>query len=286
MSLTLSQMMKRFGDLPTLPVVATQVSELINDPHSSSEQIADLLKKDQTLTAKVLKLANSSYYSIPGGVSDVQRALNYLGFNTLSQLVLSVSVVGLFKEKAETKFSFSEFWKHALGVAVGTEVLAKRNGKIKPQEAFTCGLLHDVGKLVLYTLEPGLFAQVVATAKDRSSTFIEVETEMRIPTHVELGEAVVKNWKFPSVISLAIKHHHDEWKSLSRLPEAHRGMVQAVWIANQFALRQRIGNSADYSGGKLESFMYNQLGINENQVPEIEEEIAGSLDKAGAFLNA
>ncbi|MCM0606881.1 MAG: HDOD domain-containing protein [Xanthomonadaceae bacterium] len=279
-------MLARFTDLPTLPIVATQVSEMINDPHASSEEIADLLKKDQSLTAKILKLANSSYYSIPGGVTDIHKALTYLGFNTLSQLVLSVSVVGLFKEKGEVKFSFSDFWKHALGVAVTAEVLAKHSGKLKPEVAFTCGLLHDVGKLVLYTLEPGLFSQTVAQAKEQSLSFIEVEKAMDLPTHVELGEAAVKLWKFPNVIGLAIKHHHDEYKSLAQLPESHRMMCQVVWISNQYCVTQKIGNSADYSGGTLEPFMYNKIGINTEQLPDISDEIRVSLDKAGAFLNA
>ena len=286
MSITLKSMLDRFTDLPTLPLVATQVSELINDPHSSTDQISELLKKDQALTAKILKLANSSYYSIPGGVTDIQKALTYLGFNTLSQLVLSVSVVGLFKEKGDVKFSFSEFWKHALGVAVASEVLATHTKKIKPEVAFTCGILHDVGKLVLYTLEPGLFGQAVAQAKEQSLSFIEVERALGLPTHVDLGEAAVKLWKFPNVISLAIKHHHDSFKEVSLLPESHRLMCQVVWIANQYCVSKKIGNSADYSTGQIEAFMYNKIGIDSSKIEEIDGEISNSLDKAGAFLNA
>lgn len=286
MSISLKEMLSRFTDLPTLPIVATQVSEMINDPTSSTDEIADLLRKDQALTAKILKLANSSYYSIPGGVTDIHKALTYLGFNTLSQLVLSVSVVGLFKEQAEVKFSFGEFWKHALGVAVTSEVLAKRTGKLKPEVAFTCGLLHDVGKLVLYTLEPGLFSQAVTQAKEKFMSFIAVEEAMNLPTHVDLGEAAVKLWKFPNVIALAIKHHHDPFKSLELLPESHRLMCQVIWIANQYCVAKKIGNSADYSGGQIEPFMYNKIGIHNDRVSEIDEEISLSLDKAGAFLNA
>jgi len=284
--ITLQSMMNRFGDLPTLPVVATQVSELINDPNSSTGQIADLLKKDQALTAKVLKLANSSYYSIPGGVSDVNKALTYLGFNTLSQLVLSVSVVGLFKDRGDSSFSFSEFWKHALGVAVAAEALSKRVPKLKPQEAFTCGLLHDVGKLVLYTLEPVIFAQAINLSQERQCSMLDTELSLQVPTHVELGEAVVKQWKFPSVIGLAIHHHHDSWVAVNKLPDHQRSMVQVVWFANQMALHRHTGHSGDYSGGQYNTLMYNQLGIPEKDIEALEAEIVDNLDKAGAFLHA
>ena len=87
-----SELLAKLQDIPTLPVVAMKVNELINDPNSSSADIAEVLKKDQVLTAKILRLVNSSYYAIPGGVADVQRALAFLGFNTLAQLVLSLSV--------------------------------------------------------------------------------------------------------------------------------------------------------------------------------------------------
>src|SRR6202000_2400807 len=95
-------------------LVATKVNELINDPDSSSADIAGVLKQDQVLTAKVLRLVNSSYYAIPGGVADVQRALAFLGFNTLAQLVLSLSVFSLFSTFDGEDFSMLEFWRHAL----------------------------------------------------------------------------------------------------------------------------------------------------------------------------
>src|SRR5271170_1134879 len=109
-----SELLAKLQDIPTLPVVAMKVNELINDPNSSSADIAAVLKKDQVLTAKVLRLVKSSYYSIPGGVADVQRALAFLGFNTLAQLVLSLSIFSVFKRNGKGEFSMLDFWKHAL----------------------------------------------------------------------------------------------------------------------------------------------------------------------------
>src|ERR1700744_4449063 len=113
-----SELLAKLNDIPTLPVVAMKVNELINDPNSSSADIADVLKKDQVLTAKILRLVNSSYYAIPGGVADVQRALAFLGFNTLAQLVLSLSVFSVFTDLGSDKLLMLDFWKHALGTGV------------------------------------------------------------------------------------------------------------------------------------------------------------------------
>src|SRR5438270_11481500 len=145
-----SEMIEKLQDIPTLPIVAMKVNELINDPTSSSSDIADVLKKDQVLTAKILRLVNSSYYAIPGGVADVQRALAFLGFNTLAQLVLGLSVFSFFTDFENEEFSMMDFWRHAIATGVCSEILAKRLKMPKPEEAFTCGLLHDVGKLVLH----------------------------------------------------------------------------------------------------------------------------------------
>src|SRR5688500_17523001 len=100
-----SELLAKLQDIPTLPVVAMKVNELINDPTSSSGDIAEVLKKDQVLTAKILRLVNSSYYAIPGGVADVQRALAFLGFNTLAQLVLGLSVFSMFQMTEDEDFS-------------------------------------------------------------------------------------------------------------------------------------------------------------------------------------
>src|ERR1700744_5093593 len=113
-----SDLLSKLHDIPTLPVVAMKVNELINDPNSSSSDIAEVLKKDQVLTAKILRLVNSSYYAIPGGVEDVECALAFLGFNTLAQLVLSLSVFSLFKTLGSDKLLMLDFWKHALGTGV------------------------------------------------------------------------------------------------------------------------------------------------------------------------
>ena len=90
--INLDLILNRVDKLPTLPTVAHEVGNLVNDPDASSRDIADLIKQDQSLTARVLALVNSAYYSVPGGIADVQRAISYLGFNTVYQLVLTISI--------------------------------------------------------------------------------------------------------------------------------------------------------------------------------------------------
>lgn len=278
--------LEKLNDIPTLPVVATRVTELINDPNSSSGDIADVLKKDQVLTAKVLKLINSPYYGIPGEVTDVKRALAYLGFNTLAQLVLSISVISVFKENNNTKFSLQGFWKHALGTAVASEVIAKKTGYPKPEECFTCGLLHDIGKIVLLKIAPDEFMRVVQAAEREKISFADAERKLEIPTHGYLGEYIADKWRLPMVIRVAVRYHHTDVAGMETLLDSMKRVVQIVSLANQIVVKENIGYSGDASGGLVGSALLEPLGLVDADVKPIVERVSKEFDNASAFLRS
>lgn len=281
-----TDLLAKLQDIKTLPVVAMRVNELINDPNSSSADIAEVLKKDQVLTAKILRLVNSSYYAIPGGVSDVQRALAFLGFNTLAQLVLSLSVFSLFSEIAEQDFTMMDFWKHALGTAVCSEILAKRLKFKRPEEAFTCGLLHDIGKLVLHEVDPDRLVQIIGESTRRSCSFVEVERERDLPGHSYLGEVIAARWGLPQVIRLAIRYHHQDVTQMDSVLASAKPVIQVVRLANQICVRNQIGKSGDCSSGEILPDMLKPLGIKPEEIPLIEEQLKKDIERAGAFLSA
>lgn len=279
-------MLAKLQDIRTLPLVAIRVNELINDPNSSSSDIAEVLKKDQVLTAKILRLVNSSYYAIPGGVADVQRALAFLGFNTLAQLVLSLSVFSVFSADDTTEFSMLQFWRHALGTAVCSELLARRLKIPRPEEAFTCGLLHDIGKLVLHEVDaPRLLAIVAETARD-STSFLDVEKKLDLPGHSYLGEVIATKWGLPQVIRLAIRYHHFDVSKMDSILASAKPMIQIVRLANTICVRNGIGNSGDCSKAEITEDMLLPLNMRSTDIPQVEEQLLKDMERAGAFLNA
>lgn len=281
-----TEMLAKLQDFPTLPVVAMRVNELINDPNSSSSEIAEVLKKDQVLTAKVLRLVNSSYYAIPGGVTDCQRALAFLGFNTLAQLVLSLSVFSLFDNIEGEDFSMLSFWKHALGTAVCSELLAKKLKYAKPEEAFTCGLLHDIGKLVLNQIDPKRLQAIIQATKQRQCSFTEVEKEWELPGHTYLGEVIATKWGLPQVIRLAIRYHHQDVSQMSSILSSAKPVIQMVRLANTICVKNQIGKSGDCSKGLVTPDMLAPLKLTEEDLPKIEEQFQKDMERAGALLNA
>lgn len=274
----------KLNDIPTLPVVATRVTELINDPNSSSSDIADVLKKDQVLTAKVLKLINSPYYGIPGEVTDVKRALAYLGFNTLAQLVLSISVISVFAENNDTKFSLQSFWKHALGTAVASELIAKKIGYAKPEECFTCGLLHDIGKIVLLQIAPHELVKIVQLAEREKISFHEAERRLETPNHGYLGEYIASKWQLPMVIRMSIRYHHTDVAGMETMLSSIKPAVQCVALANQIVVKEGIGYSGNASGGLITDDLLKPLGLTEADLPPLIERLQKEFDNASAFI--
>ena len=280
------KLLEKLNDIPTLPIVATRVTELINNPNSSSGDIAEVLKKDQVLTAKVLKLINSPYYGIPGEVTDVQRALAYLGFNTIAQLVLGISIFTLFARTAASKFSMYEFWRHALATAVASELIAKKVNYPKPEECFTCGLLHDIGKIVLYQIAPDTFLEVVHKAEEQKVSFSHIEKELNIPPHGYLGEYIANKWRLPMIIRLSIRYHHFDVTNMGSILESMKPAIQIVGLANQMVIKENIGNSGDASGGHLYDYFVQPLRLTEDDIKELIEELHVEMGNASAFLRA
>lgn len=281
-----NQLLDKLNDIPTLPMVATKINELINNPNSSSAEIADVLKKDQVITAKVLKLINSPYYGIPGGVTDVKRALAFLGFNTIAQLTLGISVFSLFANEKGEDFSLQLFWEHALATAVGSAVIAKMVKYPKPEECFTCGLLHDVGKVVMYQIARDMLKQVVSLAKAKSISFAEAEAELDVPGHAFLGEHIAAKWGLPQIIRDAIRYHHLDVTQATTVLSSSKPAIIIVSLANSLAVTMNLGHSGDYSDGGLKPYMYEALGLRETDLERIKKETQEEMKKAGAFLSA
>lgn len=280
------ELIDKLKDMPTLPVVAMKVNQLINDPNTTSSEIAALLKQDQVLTAKILRLVNSSYYAVPGGVTDVKKALAFLGFNTVAQLVLSVSVFSMFSKLGSADLSLQDFWKHALAVAIVSELIAKKCKMPRPDEVFTCGLLHDIGKLTLLKIDEKRLTLILNQAKAQSKSFLEVERENEFLTHAFIGELMAQKWGLPQVVRFSVRYHHHDVSHMDTMLASEKKTVQIVRLANAYAVSKGLGHSGDYSDGGLTEALLAPLDLTMEDLVALEPEIEPALEKAGAFLNA
>lgn len=210
-ALTYDDVVKNLDDLPSLPAV---VMELLNSIDQEEVDIAVLAKKvshDQALTAKTLRLANSSLFGLQVKVTTIQQAITFLGFQSTRNLITAAAVTGCFADKLCPGFDHRSFWRHSIATAACAKVLA-RHVRFNQDYAFTAGLLHDIGRLVLVSSFPELYAQVIAYQKEQDTYALEAERAVIGIDHVEAGLALAEHWNFSDTMRLAIAGHHEPEK--------------------------------------------------------------------------
>ena len=159
-------MSRNLADLPSLPAVVMELLGSIDQEDVDISVLAKKVSHDQALTAKTLRLANSSAYGLQVKVTTIQQAITFLGFQTTRNLIIAAAVTGCFPEGQCAGFDDKAFWRHSIATAACAKVLARRM-RFNQDYAFTAGLLHDIGRLVLVSSFPALYAQAIAARKER-----------------------------------------------------------------------------------------------------------------------
>lgn len=198
---------KSLENLPTLPIVAIRIGEVIHSKNVGVQQVAEILRTDPATSAKLLRLVNSPYFGIPGGVSDVARAIPFVGFNTLYQLVLSISVLETLGSK-QNAVNLRSLWIHSLTVGTAARELATELRFSDPGSCFTAGLLHDMGKIALAQLDGERLASSIVSIQRDGLTTEDAEKLHGLVPHDRLGSRLARHWRFPATLATPIEQHH------------------------------------------------------------------------------
>ncbi|MEJ2163885.1 MAG: HDOD domain-containing protein [Desulfobacterales bacterium] len=199
----------RIDDLPTLPRTVLKITELVNDPKSSAKDLSRIITDDQVLTARLLKLVNSSFYGFPQRISTVTNAIVLLGFDAIRSLLLTTSVFDLFVGRTKKqRLNQERFWDHSLGCAVGAKVIGNFLRRDKIEELFVSGLLHDIGKIVEMQFLPDEFDKVAEVVNGENILMITAENRVLGFNHAEIGQLLAEKWNLPIKLGQVIAHHH------------------------------------------------------------------------------
>lgn len=185
----------------------TQVLDVSAHAAAGARELGAVIAQDQSLTAKLLKVANSAFYSPRGSVANVRDAVVRLGFDQVKNLALGISVVGMFERGTQRGEHRVRTWTHALNTAVLAELLDRERGR-RAERAFTAGLLHDLGQVILDQYFPEVHRALHENARATGRTPAEVEAELLGCTHAHVGFWVAERWRFPDDVSEAIRFHH------------------------------------------------------------------------------
>lgn len=230
-SITLEAILSQIDNLPELPQVATKVLQLLNDAGSSSHDLARIIASDQALTAKILRLANSAYYGVSRRITTVNDAVTILGFSALKSLILIATAYGAVSQSLMGYgLKAGELWQHSLLTAELSRCLAEKTLFAQPDEAFTAGLLHDIGKVALNQLALPEIYRAVKLSENQSIPLHEAELAILGFHHGTVGGHLGDKWNLPGVLCEAIAQHHTP-----SLTAPHQ-LSATVALANALAL--------------------------------------------------
>lgn len=250
---------EQLGDLPTLPHVVQRLATMISRPTVSAEEIGTIIEKDQVLAAKVLRLANSPFYGFPSRIGSVSHAVIVLGFNVVKGLTLCASALTIMKDAG-----MDQLWRHSLGVAITANLLATKLEIKNPEELFVSGLLHDIGKVVLYVKWPDVgnsIKDALKTCADRS--LFDVEQELTGLSHAEIGGYLAGAWHLPITLREPILYHHNPIQAKDATLQ-----TAIVHVADILVKGLACGNPGDDLIPPLSRPAWDQVGLDEQSLAE------------------
>jgi putative nucleotidyltransferase with HDIG domain len=206
--LTIEEVQAGLQDLPSLPAVVMELLGSIDQEDVDISVLARKVSLDQALTAKTLRLANSASSGLQVRVTTIQQAITYLGFQATRNLITAAAVTGCFPEGKCPGFDHRSFWRHSIATAACAKVLARRT-RLNQDFAFTAGLLHDIGRLVLVTAYPERYNAVLTRRQEDDRQLLELERECLGVDHVMAGTALARHWQFSDTMLHAIAYHHE-----------------------------------------------------------------------------
>jgi HD-like signal output (HDOD) protein len=271
--------------LPTLPTVVSKMLELVDNPRTSTAVLARLVSTDQSLTARILKMANSAYYGFPREISTVNMAIVVMGFNAVKDMGLSLSVFDVFKDASGVQnFDITRFWEHSIGCGVAAKTIARRCRHSIAGEAFVAGLLHDIGKVVLSQYMRKEFDDIMQHVANGGS-IDEAEMDLVGASHGEIGSWLAEKWRLPVMISQSIRFHHSPWEC-----REHAVLVAIVSVANYLCHKNNIGASGRPDTPVIDEktwniFRENKIAFEEVDLENMSSEFLMELDKSDMFTS-
>lgn len=206
------KLFKDISDLPTIPAIVSKVVSLLDNQESPPDDIADLILSDQVLAARVIRVVNSPLYRTNNPIVSVKRALLFLGFKSVREMILTSYFVEGFKEKNQP-FDMKMFWIHSFSVGAISRRIAMLVDYPDSEKAYLVGILHDIGKVFLGHYCKEEYGQMLTSINNTSHTTYEAEYEFFGTTHCEVGLCLAQRWNFPSVYCDVISHHHTSEKA-------------------------------------------------------------------------
>ncbi len=253
--------------LPALPVIMFDMMEVIRNPDSSPRKIADVIGRDVSLSAKILKLVNSAFYGFPSQIDTLYRAVLVLGTNQLSTLATGIKLLTFFENIPSECVDMRSFLDHSITCGILSRIIGAFKNIQNCERLFLGGLLHDIGRLVLYSHFPAAAREALVEAARSQELLYIAESAIFGCDHAEVGGLLLKRWQLPVSLEVAVRYHHK--------PQLYRDPLEPsiVHLADLITNAVEKGSSGERFVPKLSEAAWECVGLSTRILPKVLEQM-------------
>ncbi|MGD0281495.1 MAG: HDOD domain-containing protein [Dissulfurispiraceae bacterium] len=262
MAIQLSSLISGNIKIFSLPSIFLRLNDVINDLRSSVTDIGNLISEDQGLTVRMLKLANSPLYGFPSKIETISKAVLVIGTKQIRDLSLATSIIRVFEGIPEEFITMESFWRHSIACGVIARIIAGYRREPNVETFFTAGILHDIGRLIMYTKIPAECRNIFSQVAKQPQLLFKAEREQLGFNHTDVGGLLLKEWKLPQNLTEAIACHHNPDNALQYPVEA-----AIIHIADILAHAMQLGSSGEKYVPRLSEGAWAKLSFPTSMLP-------------------
>ncbi len=272
----------KITDMPALPAVVSRLIQLIADSRTTASAINAALSVDPGLVTKILKLVNSPYYGFSRRIATITNAVVILGFNQVRNLALSAFVFDkIAGAEDDSGFDVNALWRHSIGSAFLCARISRTLDAKLVEDAFICGLLHDLGKFIMAQYAPDHLALVMDRVRGEDILFHDAEKKTLGYDHAALGALVMERWNLPRILVDVVRNHHNPMAA----PGDSRTLCCVARTAEIAVRSLLMGNAGDDRIPLLSSEVWETTGLDWNRLEDIIRKVAEEYSKSDAFFS-
>ncbi len=206
--ITAESILENLGDLGSPPMIYHQIQEIMASSSASAIDISQVISTDASLSARLLRMANSALYGFPGKIEDINRAVTIIGTRQINDLATATAVIDQFSEVNSEHLDILEFWSHSIAVGCLSRTFAQERREANAEHFFLLGILHDIGRLILFIQEGEIIQNILDVLKGRPLSLTDIEHAVLGFTHADIGSLLLNDWGLPNSVHEAIASHH------------------------------------------------------------------------------
>jgi len=266
--------MKGYLEVSSLPMIYYKIDEVISRPNTSMADIGKIVGQDPGLTVRLLRLVNSAFYNFPSKVETITQALVIIGTQQLRELVLATSIVHLFQGIPKDLVNMESFWRHSIACGLTARLIATYRHEPNVERFLIAGMVHDVGRLVIYKKIGDLSRSVLVQSRALVKPLFWIEKEILGFDHAQIGRMLLQAWNLPQSLEEAVAFHHHP-----RLANFYPMEAAVVHVADIVVNAFQCGTSGEHAVPPLESNAWDLIELPETILPSLLNQLRGQLDE-------